>query len=244
MTKIKLCGLTRLADIEMSNLLKPDYIGFVFASKSRRYVAPEEAAKLKKALDPAIQAVGVFVDEDPEIIEGLLERGVIDLAQLHGHETEEEIRKMKERTGKPIIRAFRLKNPGRGKPGQQKLQSGTGQTEGDPDRNFAEKILREAENSCADHVLLDAGAGDGEAFDWSVLENFDRPFFLAGGLGLDNIMEAIRRVHPYAVDVSSGIETEGSKDPAKMEAFVKAVREADQDEGVVPLSVRTVPDRI
>ena len=76
-------------------------------------------------------------------------------------------------------------------------------------------------------VLLDAGAGDGEPFDWSVLENFDRPFFLAGGLGPENIMEAIRKVHPYAVDVSSGIETEGSKDPAKMEAFVKAVHEAD-----------------
>ena len=76
-------------------------------------------------------------------------------------------------------------------------------------------------------MLLDAGAGDGEAFDWSVLENFDRPFFLAGGLGPGNIMEAIRKVHPYAVDVSSGIETEGSKDPAKMEAFVKAVHEAD-----------------
>ena len=227
MTKIKLCGLTRLADIEMSNLLKPDYIGFVFASKSRRYVAPEEAAKLKKALDPAIQAVGVFVDEDPEIIAGLLERDVIDLAQLHGHETEEDIRKLKEQTGKPVIRAFRLKNPGRGKPGQQELQSGTDQTGGNPDRIFAEKILREAEKSCADHVLLDAGAGDGEAFDWSVLEKFDRPFFLAGGLGPENIMEAIRKVHPYAVDVSSGIETEGSKDPAKMEAFVKAVHEAD-----------------
>lgn len=227
MTKIKLCGLTRLADIEMSNLLKPDYIGFVFASKSRRYVNPEKAAKLKKALDPAIQAVGVFVDEDTEIIAGLLERDVIDLAQLHGHETEEDIRKLKEQTGKPVIRAFRLKNPGRGKPGQQELQSGTDQTGGNPDRIFAEKILREAENSCADHVLLDAGAGNGEAFDWSVLENFDRPFFLAGGLGPENIMEAIRKVHPYAVDVSSGIETEGSKDPAKMEAFVKAVHEAD-----------------
>lgn len=222
MTKIKLCGLTRLADVEMSNLLKPDYIGFVFAPKSRRYVAPEEAAKLKKALDPAIQAVGVFVDEDPEVIAELLEKGVIDVAQLHGHETEEDIRKLKERTGKPVIRAFRVNNSGREKPGQQKLQSGTGQ-----DRFFAEKILREAENSCADHVLLDAGAGDGEAFDWSVLENFDRPFFLAGGLGPGNIMEAIRKVHPYAVDVSSGIETEGSKDPAKMEAFVKAVHEAD-----------------
>ena len=148
MTKIKLCGLTRLADIEMSNLLKPDYIGFVFASKSRRYVNPEKAAKLKKALDPAIQAVGVFVDEDTEIIAGLLERDVIDLAQLHGHETEEDIRKLKEQTGKPVIRAFRLKNPGRGKPGQQELQSGTDQTGGNPDRIFAEKILREAEKSC------------------------------------------------------------------------------------------------
>ncbi len=227
MTKIKLCGLTRPADIEMSNLLKPDYIGFVFASKSRRYVTPEKAAKLKKVLDPAIQAVGVFVDEDPEVMAELLEKGVIDLAQLHGHETEEDIRKLKERTGKPVIRAFRLNNSGRGTSGQQKFHSGTDQTDEDPDRIFAEKILREAENSCADHVLLDAGAGDGEAFNWSVLANYDRPFFLDGGLGPENIIEAIQKVHPYAVDVSSGIETEGSKDPAKMEAFVKAAREAD-----------------
>ncbi|MBQ9064875.1 MAG: phosphoribosylanthranilate isomerase [Blautia sp.] len=224
MTKIKLCGLTRLTDIEVSNRLRPEYVGFVFAQKSRRYITPEKAAELKKALDPAIQAVGVFVDEDPDVIAQLLDKGVIDLAQLHGNETEKDIMKLKGR-GMPVIRAFQLKKAASAKSVASDSTCGAqGGQEECQDYFYTGAVLTVARNSCADHVLLDSGAGCGKAFDWSMLENFGRPYFLAGGLDPENVTEAVRMLHPYAVDVSSGIETDGMKDHAKMEAFVRAVR--------------------
>ena len=198
MTRIKLCGLTRPCDIEWANDLRPDYIGFVFARKSRRYVSPEIAKALRAELDPAIQAVGVFVNEAPEVVADLLNTGVIDLAQLHGGEDEDYIKALRKLTDRPLIQAFRVENTA---------------------------DLERARQSTADHVLLDSGAGGtGMAFDWSVLKDFDRPFFLAGGLGQDNVVRAIKAVHPFAVDVSSGIETDGAKDCIKMTAFVNAVR--------------------
>lgn len=106
--KIKLCGLTRPCDIEAVNELQPDYIGFVFAKKSRRYVSPEKAEELKAMLAPGIQAVGVFVNEEPEQIVSLLEAGTIDVAQLHGQEGEREIRRLRELTDHPLIQAFRI----------------------------------------------------------------------------------------------------------------------------------------
>lgn len=198
MTKIKLCGLSRPEDIETANRLRPDYVGFVFARKSRRFVSPEQAARLKAILDPEIQAVGVFVNESPEIVAELLEQRVIDIAQLHGSEDKAYLRRMRELTKRPLIQAFRMAE--------------------------AEKLL-EAETSLADEILLDAGAGDGMTFDWTLLKKANRRYFLAGGLTPENVKEAIRRVHPYALDVSSGIETDGKKDPIKMAAFVTAVRE-------------------
>ena len=109
MTKMKLCGLFRPCDIDAANELKPEYIGFVFAPKSRRYVTPEKAAELKKLLDPDIQAVGVFVNEVPERIAALLNKGIIDIAQLHGAEDENDINQLRTLTDKPIIKAFCIK---------------------------------------------------------------------------------------------------------------------------------------
>ena len=109
MTKMKLCGLFRPCDIDAANELKPEYIGFVFAPKSRRYVTPEKAAELKKLLDPDIQAVGVFVNEAAEQIAALLNKGIIDIAQLHGAEDENDINQLRTLTDKPIIKAFCLK---------------------------------------------------------------------------------------------------------------------------------------
>ncbi len=198
MTKIKLCGLTRLCDIEAANELLPEYIGFVFAPGSRRYVTPERAAELKKALCPNITAVGVFVDEEPEVIAELLERGVIGAAQLHGGEDEEYIRRLRALTGKPIIKAFRM--------------------DGEEDAAAAER-------SGADLVLLDSGSGGtGKAFDWRLAEKMGRLYFLSGGLSPENAGAAVRRLHPYGVDVSSGIETGGHKDIGRMRRFVEAVR--------------------
>ena len=173
-------------------------MGFVFAPKSRRYVSPEAAEALRRMLDPAIRAVGVFVREEPERIAELLNRGIIDLAQLHGNEDEEYIARLRALTDKPLIRAFRVDSPA---------------------------DLVQARESTADFILLDNGAGGtGESFDWSFLQGFDRPFFLAGGLRPENAAAAVETLRPFAVDVSSGIETDGVKDGRKMKAFVDAVR--------------------
>lgn len=201
MTKIKLCGLSRPCDIEAANGLHPEYIGFVFAPKSKRCVTPEKAAELRRLLAPDIQAVGVFVNETPEIIAGLLNNGTIDIAQLHGGEDKEYIKRLRTLTGKPIIQAFRI---------------------------GAQQDILAAGNSAADFVLLDSGAGTGTVFDWSLLQGIQRPYFLAGGLDPDNVRAAIETLHPYAVDVSSGIETDGAKDKIKMAAFVAAVRKENR----------------
>ena len=201
MTKIKLCGLSRACDIEEANRLQPDYIGFVFAKKSRRCVTAEQAGELKKQLRPEIRAVGVFVNEAPEAVAALLNSGVIDLAQLHGSEDAEYIRRLRDLTDSPLIQAFRI---------------------------CSKEDLSRAEASAADEILLDAGAGTGTVFDWSLLRNMERRYFLAGGLNPENVREAIRDLHPYGVDVSSGIETDALKDRTKMAAFVAAVREENR----------------
>lgn len=199
--KIKLCGLTRPCDIEAVNELQPDYIGFVFAKKSRRYVSPEKAKELKAMLAPGIQAVGVFVNEESEQIAALLEAGTIDVAQLHGQESETEIRRLRELTDHPLIQAFRI------------------DTEQDVER---------ANASTADYVLLDSGAGGtGTVFDWDLLQAIRRPYFLAGGLDTENLGTVKAKLNPYGVDVSSGIETGGYKDKEKMTAFVAAARKED-----------------
>lgn len=201
MTKIKLCGLSRPQDIAAANGLRPDYIGFVFAPQSRRYVAPEKARKLKALLSSEIKAVGVFVDEKPENIAALLNENVIDLAQLHGNEDDAYLQRLRSFTCKPILQAFVI------------------QTAAD---------VQKALNSSADYILLDSGAGTGAAFDWILLSAIQRPYFLAGGLTPDNVSAAVRALHPFAVDVSSGIETNGQKEKEKMAAFMAAVRKEEQ----------------
>ncbi len=198
--KIKLCGLTRPGDIETANLVHPDYVGFVFAKKSRRYVSPERVKTLKELLNPDILAVGVFVDEEPETVAALLSSGIIDMAQLHGGEDEEYIGKLRQLTEKPLIKAFSVRE---------------------------EQDIRNACLSTADFVLLDAGSGGtGTAFDRELLTGMNRPYFLAGGLDPSTVGEAVRRWRPYAVDVSSGIETDGCKDAEKMREFAERVRNA------------------
>ena len=199
MTRIKLCGLTREQDIEAANRTRPDLIGFVFAAKSRRHVTPERAKELRVLLDPSIRAVGVFVDEPADHVAALLKEGVIDLAQLHGHEDDTYVEKLKGMTDAPILQAFQIRS------------------EGDP---------AAASTSRADLILLDAGAGDGMVLNWEWLKGFDRPYYLAGGLNPDNVAQAVSLLHPYGVDVSSGIETDGVKDPDKMQCFVERVRAA------------------
>lgn len=151
MTKIKLCGLSKPCDIEAANALQPEYIGFVFAPKSKRYVSMEQAAALKKRLDSAIKAVGVFVNENPETTAAYLEAGIIDIVQLHGGESESYIRQLRSLTDKPLIQAFRIDT---------------------------KQDIETANESSADYVLLDSGdGGTGTTFEWHLLKKSAAPTF-------------------------------------------------------------------
>lgn len=203
MTKIKLCGLTRACDIQTVNKLKPDYVGFVFATDSSRYISPAQAENLKGMLSSDIKAVGVFVNEDINQISSLIRAGIIDIAQLHGNESETYTARLQDMTSHPAIRAFKIRR---------------------------EEDLKNAENSCAEYILLDSGAGTGTVFNWNLLTNINRPYFLAGGLTPENAITAVKQLHPFALDVSSGIETNGLKDANKMAAFIAAVRKGEKND--------------
>lgn len=196
-TKIKICGLSRPEDIEYANRVHPDYIGFVFWEKSRRRVNREQAAALKSKLKPGISAVGVFVDASCKEIISYLAAGVIDIAQLHGEETEEDIQYIQAVTGKPVIKAVKVRS-----------------------RYDVEAWL----DSSADYLLFDSGMGSGVTFDWKLLADVNRDFFLAGGLNPGNLEEVLEGIQPYGVDLSSGVETDGVKDFEKMHAVVDLVR--------------------
>ena len=194
MTKIKFCGLKRIEDIKYANDLKPDFIGFVFAPKSKRFVDADTARELKNLLDSNIKAVGVFVDEDLNAVAKLLKDGIIDIAQLHGSEDEEYIKSLRAICDKPIIKAFTI---------------------------VSKDDIKKANESTADFVLLDSGKGSGVTFNWDLIKEVNRPYFLAGGLTLDNVENAVKTLHPFVVDVSSGIETDGFKDFDKMCRFAQ-----------------------
>ena len=193
--KVKFCGLFRDEDIGYVNELNPDYIGFVFA-KSKRQVTVEKASYLKGKLNSNIKVVGVFVNEDNEKIINLLSEGIIDIAQLHGDEKEEDIKIIKEKSKKEVIKAIKVSCP---------------------------KDIEIWKNSCADYLLLDNGQGTGKTFNWNNIKNLNRPFFLAGGLAISNIREAIEKISPMAIDISSGIESNGIKDYMKMKEVMKIV---------------------
>ncbi|SFG38083.1 phosphoribosylanthranilate isomerase [Oribacterium sp. WCC10] len=217
MSGIKICGLRRPEDIEAVNELKPEYIGFVFYKKSRRYVTEAEAEQLSNMLLPSISAVGVFVSEDRDIILRLMRKGIISIAQLHGDESAEYIKELQEE----------LKKPG-------EFPDGTPYSiDGKVMKAFLVRTssdVKNAEMSPADYILLDKGMGDGETFNWELIKGLQRPYFLAGGLNPDNVSEAVRKLNPYALDVSSGVETGGFKDPVRMKTFVEAVRSLDLTE--------------
>ncbi|MEE1013199.1 MAG: phosphoribosylanthranilate isomerase [Clostridia bacterium] len=198
MTKIKLCGMKRPCDIDWANELMPEYVGFVFAPGSKRYVSPEQAAALSASLKEDITPVGVFVDEAPETIARLVQEKVIELVQLHGSEDNGYIKNLRAKVSCPIIQAFRVEG---------------------------ERDIAAAQDSAADYIMLDSGGGTGKPFDHGLIEGLNRAFFLAGGLDAANVQEAIQMCRPYAVDASSSLETDGVKDKKKMSAFVNAVRD-------------------
>lgn len=195
--KIKICGLTRMYDIMTVNGEKPEYIGFVFANSKRR-VSPEQALFLRKNLSEGIVPVGVFVNESIHMVAALLKNGVIDAVQLHGNEDEKYISKLKSLTDKTIIKAVPVLSPG---------------------------DVQKWSDTAADYLLLDKkGGGTGQAFDWGLIGDTDKPYFLAGGLNIRNIGQAIKETAPFGVDISSGVETGGLKNREKIKSIIRRIR--------------------
>lgn len=228
MTRIKLCGLTRIQDIEIANKLKPEYIGFIFWDRSSRNVSVIQAARLKGKLDPEIKAVGVFVNAPAEQVISYYNVGIIDIAQLHGNENEEYIKKLHD-AGLTVIKAFKMKKTGEninlaGNANIETPEKPTGDVITETSGKSADDVITEAVKSSADYIMFDPGKGEGATFNWQLIKGIKREFFLAGGLTPENIEKAVETVQPFAVDVSSGIETGGHKDPDKMVAFVKITR--------------------
>ncbi len=201
MIRIKICGLTREKDIDSVNRCLPDYAGFVMAD-SRRRISPEQAEQFKQKLDRRIKTVGVFVNESLPVVIDLCTRGIIDVVQLHGDETEAYIRQLQQSVTCPVIKAVRVRD--------------------------AEQITA-ADTSPADLLLLDTHladqyGGSGQTFDWAIIPPITKPFFLAGGLNAGNILSAVTSCHPYGVDISSGVETDGIKDETKIRDIITLIR--------------------
>jgi phosphoribosylanthranilate isomerase len=196
-TELKICGLSRLEDVIAVNRFGADYAGFVFFKKSKRYIDPYKAGELIELLRSDIKSVGVFMDEPLDSVISAARISGVEMIQLHGHESEEYVEYVKRTLERPVIKAFKADEEG---------------------------ALERALNTSADYILIDSGAGTGKKFDWSILKDFGRDYFLAGGLDPESVGEAISMLEPFAVDVSSGVETDGVKDAEKIEKFINAVK--------------------
>jgi phosphoribosylanthranilate isomerase len=203
-TRVKICGITRIEDATAAARAGADAIGLVFEPKSPRYVKPDQAQAIMRALPPFVTVVGLFVNAAPDTVETVLNRVPLDLLQFHGDETPEQCR----RYHRPYIKAIHMR----------------------ADVNLHDQAHRYAD---AEGLLLDTAAanvagGSGQTFDWSLVPaDPGKPVILAGGLTPENVAEAVRKVRPFAVDVSSGVEqSKGIKDAQKISAFIEAVRNA------------------
>ena len=209
MVRIKICGMRREEDIDMANKFEPDYIGFVFAESPRK-VSYEQAKELSSKLNEDIIPVGVFVNEHMKLIVDLFKDGIIKMAQLHGDEDEDYIKNLKakslEQTGSeiPIINAIVIKD----------------------DVDYNDRLL-EWRDSVSDYLILDSGKGSGKTFDWNLIDKssefFENSIFLAGGLNSENLSSAIEEFNPFAVDLSSSVETDGFKDEEKIKEIMEIV---------------------
>lgn len=213
MTKVKICGLSREEDIEYVNELLPDYVGFVFA-KSRRQVSLEKAELLVKRLNKDIKTVGVFVNEDVLKVKEIAYKLQLNILQFHGKEDKEYIDNFKEFI---CWKSMSIKVDAE-------------------DRNFSKLDIYNQEINRRNKynieaMVLDSSVkgtegGTGINFEWNIIPrlNINKKLILAGGLNINNLEEALKKVKPYAVDVSSGVETEGVKDFNKIKRFIEKVR--------------------
>jgi len=218
-TRIKVCGLTRKEDLEAAVAAGADAVGFVFYPASPRYLAPAAAGELLTAVPPFVTSVGLFVNAPAEEVVAVVAQAPVSLLQFHGDETPQQCCAAAKAVGRPFMRALRV---------QSGMQAA--------DLLEYEREYRAASNAAGctfAGLLLDAFVdgygGGGKVFDWSLIPKELAPrAVLSGGLNAQNVTEAVLRVRPYAVDVSSGVEqSKGIKDAAKIHAFVEAVRAAD-----------------
>ncbi|MEM8832950.1 MAG: phosphoribosylanthranilate isomerase [Pseudomonadota bacterium] len=209
MTKVKICGLSTPETITVAIEEKADFIGFVFYEPSPRFVDIETASYLASFVPDSVQKVGLFVNPSMDDLETILNAVPLNTLQLHGDETPEQCAAIKEKFDLPLIKVFGIENK--------------------DDLNAID-----AYKDHVDWIMLDAKpeelpGGNGAAFDWSILEGFESPlpWMLAGGLTPENVQDAIHKIKPTAVDVSSGVESEkGVKDADKIRAFIRAVKQA------------------
>lgn len=204
--KIKFCGIRRLEDVAAVNLCQPDYMGMILSGGFRRSISQEQAQRLVQEKSDAIAAVGVFVNESSETICRMAEQLHLQVIQLHGNESAEQIQTLQQKTGLPVWKALRI---------------GTLEE------------LEAAGTNPADCLILEGktGAGiggTGVCADWELLarHSWTRPFFLAGGLQPENVLEAIATVSPTGVDFSSGIEEDGVKSLRRMKQLMTLIRGA------------------
>lgn len=213
-TRVKICGITQRREVDFLNRLLPDFVGFVFAP-SRRRIDYDAAAALRKALSGSVTSVGVFVGESAENVARLCDSGVIGCVQLHGDEDEEFIRRLKQLTPLPVIRAVRLKNV-EDKRAEESVESAV-----------ARRKIPQIETA-ADYVLFDAYhpsvyGGSGRRVNLSALPHCEKPFFIAGGLTAENVSQALE-LAPFGVDVSGGVENKGVKEETCVARFIEKVR--------------------
>ena len=204
MVKVKICGIKTLQDVEFVNRQKPDFTGFVLYPLSKRYVSLITGRSLKVKLNKKIKSIGVFVNAPPEEIAAAAELGIINMVQLHGDETNAYIAELRKICTLPIIKAVRVRE---------------------------EADIKKAAFYNCDYFLFDTYStasygGTGRQFDTQLLKGvkINKPYFLAGGLNAGNVRSALKGLKPYAVDVSGGVETGGSKDEIKIKNFIKQVK--------------------
>ena len=198
-TKIKICGLKRIEDVISVNVAEPDYCGFIFnVSGSRRSIGAEQLNILVDMLNPEIVPIGVFVNEKTDVILRIVRESGIRMVQLHGQENGEIIHTIQSKAQVPVIKAVSVRS---------------------------KEDVRSAVLSPADYLLFDCGeGGTGQTFDWNLLEDIPRPYFMAGGIGTHNMEEVLRRFSPFALDVNSRVETDRQKDGKKILAAVRMLR--------------------
>lgn len=194
-TMIKLCGLRSLADARLANEVKPDFAGVVLCRRFWRGIDFDLALAIRRTLSSNIPLVGVFVNDEFSTVHAALRRSVVDMVQLEGTESEEYIRDLMVLTGKQVIKGCNVTGP---------------------------EVPTQVERTAANYLLFSSLPE--YPFDWAWLEQVQRPYILSGGLNAENLPYAIHRLHPWGVDLSSGVETDCVKDPEKVRAAVEVVR--------------------